>query len=81
MEITGIDNILFDKEINMKALVLGGVGAVCSETTRDLVQYSNFDEIVIADYNLEAANQLIAELGDSRLKAVQFDANDYDSML
>jgi len=65
----------------MKALVLGGAGAVCSETTRDLVQYSNFDEIVIAENNLEAANELIDELGDPRLKAVQFDANDYDSML
>lgn len=65
----------------MKALVLGGAGAVCSETTRDLVLYSNFDEIVVAEYNLEAANELIAELGDPRLKAVQFDANNYDEML
>jgi len=54
----------------MKALVLGGAGAVCSETTRDLVLYSKFDEIVVAEYNI-----------DPRLKAVQFDANDYDSML
>jgi saccharopine dehydrogenase-like NADP-dependent oxidoreductase len=65
----------------MKTLVLGGAGAVCSETTRDLAQYSKFDEIVVADYNLDAANQLIKEIGDPRLKAVQFDANDYDSML
>ncbi len=65
----------------MKVLVLGGAGAVCSETTRDLAQYSKFDEIVVADYNLDAANQLIKEIGDPRLKAVQFDANDYDSML
>ena len=65
----------------MKALVLGGAGAVCSETTRDLVQYSNFDEIVVAEYNLEAANELIEELGDPRLKVVQFDANDYAAML
>jgi len=65
----------------MKALVLGGAGAVCSETTRDLAQYSKFDEIVVAEYNMEAANELIEELGDPKLKAVQFDANDYDSML
>jgi saccharopine dehydrogenase-like NADP-dependent oxidoreductase len=65
----------------MKTLVLGGAGAVCSETTRDLAQYSKFDEIVVADYNLDAANQLIKEIGDPRLKAVQFDANDYYSML
>ena len=65
----------------MKVLVLGGAGAVCSETTRDLAQYSKFDEIMVADYNLDAANQLIKEIGDPRLRAVQFDANDYDSML
>ena len=65
----------------MKALVLGGAGAVCSETTRDLAQHSKFDEIVIAEYNLDAANKLIQEIGDPRLKAVKFDANDYDSML
>jgi len=65
----------------MKALVLGGAGAVCSETTRDLVLYSNFDEIVVAEFNLEAANELIADIGDPRLKAVQFDANNYDEML
>jgi saccharopine dehydrogenase-like NADP-dependent oxidoreductase len=65
----------------MKVLVLGGAGAVCSETTRDLAQYSKFDEIVVADYNLDAANELIKDIGDPRLKAVQFDANDYDSMV
>ena len=65
----------------MKALVLGGAGAVCSETTRDLAQYSEFDEIVVADYNLDATDQLITEIGDPRLSAVKFDANDFDSML
>ncbi len=65
----------------MKALVLGGAGAVCSETTRDLAQYSKFDEIVVADYNLDAANELIKEIGDPRIRAVKFDAKDYDSMV
>ena len=64
-----------------KVLVLGGAGTVCSETTRDLAQYSDFDEIMVADYNIDAANRLIKEIGDPRLKAVQFDARDYDSML
>ena len=65
----------------MKTLVLGGAGAVCCETTRDLAQYSNFEKIVIADYNFDAANELIADIGDPRLKAIFFDAEDYDSML
>jgi len=65
----------------MRVLVLGGVGAVCSETTRDLANTSDFDEIVVADYNLEAAQALVGEIGDERLKAVFFDAKDYSSML
>ena len=39
----------------MRVLVLGGAGAVCNETTRDLALYSDFGEIVVADYNLDAA--------------------------
>jgi len=65
----------------MKVLVLGGAGAVCSETTRDLAQYSDFENIVVADFNLDAANELVRDIGDPRLTAVKFDANDYDSML
>ncbi len=65
----------------MRVLVLGGAGAVCSETTRDLVRYSDFDEIVIAEYNTAAAERLAAELNDPRLRVVFFDAEDYDGMV
>jgi saccharopine dehydrogenase-like NADP-dependent oxidoreductase len=65
----------------MKTLVLGGAGAVCKETTRDLAQFSKFDEIVVADNNLDAANKLIESIDDPRLKAISFNAEDYGSML
>ena len=65
----------------MKALVLGGAGAVCSETTRDLAKYSKFEKIVIAEYNTDAGNQLVESIGDPRLEVIFFDANNYDSML
>lgn len=65
----------------MRVLVLGGAGAVCKETTRDLAQFSDFEEIVVADYNLEAATKLVESIGDQRLKPVFFDAEDYDGML
>jgi saccharopine dehydrogenase-like NADP-dependent oxidoreductase len=65
----------------MRVLVLGGAGAVCNETTRDLAEYSDFKEIVVADYNLDAAKALVKSIGDKRLKSVFFDAEDYDSML
>jgi saccharopine dehydrogenase-like NADP-dependent oxidoreductase len=65
----------------VRVLVLGGAGAVCNETTRDLIRSSDFDEIVVADYNLEAANALVEEINDKRLETVFFDADDYGSML
>lgn len=65
----------------MRVLVLGGAGAVCRETTRDLAQFSDFDEIVVADFNLEAVNRLIESIGDPRLRALFFDAEDFSRML
>lgn len=65
----------------MRALVLGGAGAVCKETTRDLARYSQFDEIAIADANLGAVERLIAETGDPRLVPLRFDAEDYAGMV
>jgi lysine 6-dehydrogenase len=65
----------------MRALVLGGAGAVCKETTRDLAQYSGFEEIVVADYNVVAAQALVEKLGAPRLKVISFNADDYDEML
>lgn len=60
----------------MKVLALGGAGAVASEATRDLVAYSNFSEIVIADYAVDQARRLAAELDDPRLTVVQVNADD-----
>jgi lysine 6-dehydrogenase len=65
----------------MRILALGGAGAVAKESTRDLAEFSDFDEIVIGEYNVAAAEQLAAEIGDPRLKVLQFDAGDYDNML
>ncbi len=65
----------------MRALVLGGAGAVCKETTRDLAEYSDFDEIIVADYDAAAAQALVDDIGDARLQVLAFDAEDYDGML
>jgi lysine 6-dehydrogenase len=65
----------------MRALVLGGAGAVCKETTRDLARYSDFEEIVVAEYNVEAAQALVDDIGDPRLGVLAFDADNYDGML
>ena len=65
----------------MRVLVLGGVGAVCKETTRDLANHSSFEEIVVADANLAAVESLIDSIGDKRLRALEFNADDYHGML
>jgi lysine 6-dehydrogenase len=64
----------------MKVLSLGGAGAVCQHATRDLAEFSEFDEIIVGDYNVAAAEALVAEIGDPRLKVVKVDANDYDQL-
>jgi len=65
----------------MRILSLGGAGAVCRHATRDLAEFSEFDEIVIGDYNLAAAEQLAAEIGDPRITALKVDANDRDGLV
>jgi lysine 6-dehydrogenase len=65
----------------MRILALGGAGAVCQHATRDLAAFSDFDQIVIGDYNLDAANGLVAEIGDPRVSAIKVDAEDYGGLV
>ncbi len=65
----------------MRVLSLGGAGAVCQHATRDLCQYSSFDEIVIGEVNVAAADRLASEIGDVRLKVLQVDAEDYNGLV
>ena len=65
----------------MRILVLGGAGAVCSHSTRDLAEYSDFSEIVIGEYNVSAAEKLAAEIGDSRLKVMEINAENYAELV
>lgn len=65
----------------MRVLILGGAGAVCQFTTRDLAAFSDFQEIVVGDANLEAALSLADEIGDPRVKVVKVDAGDQEQLL
>jgi saccharopine dehydrogenase-like NADP-dependent oxidoreductase len=65
----------------MKVLSLGGAGAVCQHATRDLAEYSDFDEIVIGDYHVAAAEKLAAEIDDPRLSVLRVDAEDYGALV
>jgi lysine 6-dehydrogenase len=65
----------------MKVLALGGVGAVCQHATRDLAEFSRFEEIIIGDYDVAAAEALATQIGDPRLKVLKVDANDYAALV
>jgi saccharopine dehydrogenase-like NADP-dependent oxidoreductase len=65
----------------MKVLSLGGAGAVCQHATRDLCEFSDYDEIVIGDYDVRAAEDLASKIGDPRLRVLRVDAEDYDALV
>ncbi len=69
------------KEGEVKVLSLGGAGAVCQHATRDLITFSNFDEIVIGEYDLVAARKLAADIDDPRLKVLEIDAENYNDLV
>jgi saccharopine dehydrogenase-like NADP-dependent oxidoreductase len=65
----------------MKVLSLGGAGAVCKHATRDLAEFSDYEQIVIGDYNVAAAEKLAADIDDPRIKVLRVDAKDYDGLV
>lgn len=62
------------------AVILGGVGAVGIEASRDFIETSDFDKIIIADYNIDKARMFVEKEGDKRVKAVKVDVNNLDSL-
>lgn len=62
-----------------KVVVLGGCGVVGSAAVRTLVQDDTFSEVVIADINLERAQQMANDLG-AKVTGIKFDANDKNSI-
>lgn len=63
-----------------RILVMGGVGAMANEATRDLVATSDFDEITIADIDRKKADAFMTKVKDKRLKFTAFDANNVQEM-
>jgi len=63
-----------------KVIILGGVGAVGIEATYDLVEYSDFEEILIADRNIKKAEELARKIRDRRVSIVKVDVEEKDSI-
>jgi len=58
----------------MKIIALGGAGDMCSFAVRDLARQDDVAEIMIADYDEDAAGALAKELG-ARCRSMKVDAN------
>jgi len=56
-----------------RIFALGGAGNMGSEACRALLSYSEIDEVVIGDVDLDSANRLAKELSDDRVKVVKAD--------
>ncbi|MHA1746866.1 MAG: saccharopine dehydrogenase family protein [Promethearchaeota archaeon] len=62
-----------------KVVVLGGIGVVGSVVTTFLSNTDDFDEIVIGDINVKAAEEMAAKLND-KVSVIKFDAMDKESI-
>ena len=66
----------------MKVVCLGGAGAMAASCTYDLHKTSDFDEIVIADFDEGKARQVINLMdGDKRVSYVKLDASKKDEIV
>jgi len=61
----------------MKILCLGAAGKISRESVNDIVQFSGFEKITIADVNEEGGREVVAWLADPRVDFTKVDV--YDS--
>jgi saccharopine dehydrogenase-like NADP-dependent oxidoreductase len=67
------------RETVMDVFCIGGGGKICREAILDLVQFSGFQRITVADVNEDAAREVGRWLDDPRVDAVRADVNDLDA--
>jgi saccharopine dehydrogenase-like NADP-dependent oxidoreductase len=64
----------------MHIIVVGGAGAMGRIAVRTLTEYSDIDQITIADYNEERAHEVAASLHSSNILVKQIDVNDEERL-
>lgn len=62
----------------MKALCLGGAGRICRESVLDLVAFSDFGRITVADTNETQGRSLVSQCDDPRVDFRYVDVNEAD---
>lgn len=60
----------------MKIAVLGGGGAMGRITVRALTDYTDIEQVIVADYNLPRAEEVVAALTSTNASARQVDVTD-----
>jgi saccharopine dehydrogenase-like NADP-dependent oxidoreductase len=61
----------------MKILCLGGAGRICREAILDLVEFSNFEQITVADVNEVEGRNVVVWLNDPRVDFAKLDVRDH----
>lgn len=64
----------------MQIIVLGGAGAMGRIAVRTLTEFSDIDQITIADYNEERAHEVADALASSKIEVKQIDVNDEERL-
>lgn len=64
-----------------KVIALGGAGGMGSAAVKDLALNGKFDEIVVADVNMKAAQQVVNETKNEKVSAVQIDISDENALI
>ena len=64
----------------MHSIVLGGAGAMGRIAVRALSEYSDVDQVTIADHNEERAHELAAALHSGKIQVKQIDVNNEERL-
>ena len=65
----------------MNLLLLGGIGGVSLDASRDLISGSGFEHVLLADVNLERARQFGLEMGLPPEQIARIDASDQTALV
>ena len=63
----------------MKAICLGGAGRIARESLFDLVEFSDFEKITVADYDEAEGCRVAQWLNDPRVDCVRVDVKNHDA--
>ncbi|KON28996.1 hypothetical protein AC482_07345 [miscellaneous Crenarchaeota group-15 archaeon DG-45] len=64
-----------------KCFIMGAVGRMCIEATRDLVKTGNFNEFLLADIDEKKLREIEKVFNDDRVRVLKIDANYEDKII